>query len=510
MRAGQHWTRWWPLAAAAVLVVLLAATGTIPTWPGLVQLVALPPLDQFTDLRILLLRTDSWPAFLLLLTGVSAVRVALMAWLMGGLEARRLRFAALFYACAFGPVLLAAFADTTAYAVLYSRAFWAAVTLVAVLMLVLGPVPWQSALTLRGAIGRSWRRGLRVEVLLPYCAVILALGALADRVPTLTVPLVLASAAATGCAVRLMDRPPLARPLMALATAVVLFAASGAVFVQTRSYATPDPGPPQAGSLLLMSGINSGSGRGAIHAADVHRLGYDCNQVYYFSYAGPGDGQPQRDATCPIRTGAPYGPADTQRPFEEQVATFVEQTAHLPRPLVVAAHSYAVWVAWEAVATRRAQVDVLVLVGPFPDTPIGYPPKGVDRRGRVFGDLLRWAAPVTDLVNFNFDPDTPAARQLLAPEGISRTILGRPLPEQVRALSITSATDLPLMPGGWRLNVVRNACPARVAHPYLPESAAFDDEVIRFLNHRDAPYCPPWRDGGAVVARAFGVPPGWS
>ncbi|MCZ4587049.1 hypothetical protein O4328_25770 [Rhodococcus opacus] len=500
-------TRWLPLAAVAVLVVVLAASGIIPVWPGLLHLVALPPLDQFADLRLLLVRTASWPQFLILLAVVSAVRVILMAWLLGGLDARRLRFAAVFYAVAFGPVLLATLGDATAYATLYSRAFWPAVALVGLLVLILGSVPWQGGVTLRGAMARAWRRGLRIEVMVPYCAAVLALGALADRAPALTVLLVPASAAATGLTVWAMDRAPLTRPVTAFVAVLVAVTVASVVFVQTRRYDDPEPGSRQAGSLFIMSGINSRSGQGSIHRADVHRLGYECDQVYYFSYAGPGDGQPQRDSTCPIRSGVPYEPADTQRPVEEQVALFAEQTANLQRPLIVAAHSHAAWIAWEAVATGRARVDVLVLVGVFPETPLGFPPPDVDRRGRVFGDLLRWAAPATDIVFFPFDPDTPAARQLLGTAGSAQAILGEPLPGEVRVLSITSAADLPLMPHGWRLDVERNGCPVRAAHSSLPTSAAFDDEVIRFLDHRDSPPCPMWRDWGAVVMQAFGVPP---
>lgn len=159
MREGRWW-RWWPLAAAAALVVLLAVTNAVPTWPGLIHLVALPPLDQFADLRLLLSRAPSWPVFLMLLAAVSAARVALMAWLLGGLDARRLRFAALFYAVAFGPVLLAAFADATAYAVLYSRLFWPAVALVGVLVLTLGPVPWQGTVRLREALALTDRKSV--------------------------------------------------------------------------------------------------------------------------------------------------------------------------------------------------------------------------------------------------------------------------------------------------------------------------------------------------------------
>lgn len=499
--------RWWPLAGAATFVVVLAGTSTIPTWPGLIHLVALPPLDQFADLRLLLSRASSWPAFLVLLAGVTAARVVLMAWLLGGLGTRRLRFAALFYAVALGPMLPAAFFDAAAYAVLYSRLFWPAVALVGVLVLTLGPVPWQGGPGLRGSIVLTWRRGLRAEVMLPYCAAILALGAVADRVPVLTVPLVPVSALATGLTIRAMDRRALRRPGVVLAALVVVLTAASVAFVATRRYDVPEPGPPQPGSLLIVPGIDSASGRGPIHATDVHRLGYRCDQVYYYSYAGPGDGRPQGDAPCPIRTGALYGPADTGRPFDEQVDLFVEQASPLPRPLVVVAHSQAAWVAWEAVASGRVHVDALLLVGAFTSTPTGYPPPHVNDPGRVPGDLLRVAASAAGRVDFHFDPDSPAARELLGTAGAAESVLARPLPPSVRAMSLPSVTDLPLM-ADHRPAVERNDCPARVAHSNLPTSAAFEDATIRFLNGRPPPPCPPWRDRGAVVFRPFGMPSG--
>ena len=504
MRQGQ-WRRWWPLAAGAAFVVLLAATNAIPTWPGLVHLVALPPLDQFTDLRVLMSRAPSWTAFLILFALVAVARVVLMAWLLGGLDARRLRFAALFHAVAFGPVLVAACADATAYAVLYARVFWPALALIAVSVFILGPVPWQGSARLREAGALTWRRGLRIEVMVPYCAVVVTLGAVADRLPVLTMPFVPVSALATGLAIAMMERPPLRRPRSVLAAFVAVLVAMSIAFVTTRGSREPEPGPPQTGSLLILSGINSASGQGRIHAMDVHRLGYRCEQVYYFSYAGPGDGQPQHDATCPIRTGAPYGPDDTQRPFREQVDMFAEQASALPRPLTVAAHSHAVWVVWEAVATGRVAVDTLLLVGPFPSTPTGYPPPHMNEPGRVVGDMLRAAVPATDLFQLHFDPETPAARELLGTAGAAESVLSQPLPVGVRATTLPSVTDLPLA-SDWQFDVGRNGCPARTAHPNLPLSPAFEDAAIRFLNDRPPPPCPPWRDWGAVIARPFGMP----
>ncbi|AOW95055.1 hypothetical protein BFN03_15215 [Rhodococcus sp. WMMA185] len=485
-------------------VVILAATGVIPTWPGLVHLVALPPVDQFADLRILLLHTDSWLQFIVLTAIVSVVRIVVLACLMGGLDRHRLRFAALFYATTLGPVFIATFLDATAFAMLYSRVFWPAVALIGVLVLTLGAVPWQGSTRLRIAIAAAWRRGLRVEVIVPYCLALLMLGALADTAPSLTLPLVPVSAAATGFAIWGMSRAPLTRPVAALAVTVAVLVAGSVVFVQTRTYGEPNPSPHQQGSLFLVAGIDSESGTSGVHRTDVHLLGYDCNQVYYFSYAGSGDGQPQRDATCPLRTGAPYGPADTQRPVEEQVALFAEQTQALPRPLVVIAHSQAAWIAWEAVATGRARVDVLVLAGAFPDALIGYLAKGEGGQGVVFSDLLYAAVPVANLVSFEFDPDAPVSRQLLGTVGIVRAILDRPLPPQVRVLDVSSTADLPLMPNGERLPGAE--CPVRAPHSQLPRSPGFYDAVIRFLNHRDPPPCPPWREMGAVLTRAFGVP----
>ncbi|WP_344260001.1 hypothetical protein, partial [Streptomyces sodiiphilus] len=314
---------------------------------------------------------------------------------------------------------------------------------------------------------------------------------------------------ATAAAATALARPPRARPGRRLAAAATAFAEAATVFVLTRD--APDAGPPaeaRPGSVLLMSGINSASGEGAIFETDTGVLGYSCEQTFYFSYAGPGAGQPRGVAACPIRTGTPYAPEDTQRPFREQVEAFSAQVRELPRPLVVAGHSHAVWVAWQAVAEDLApEVDVLLLIGPFPQTPVGYPPVDHSGEGKVAGDLLRLLVPLADLVDFDFDPDAPAARELLATPDSAASILSLPLPQEVRSFSVTSATDLPLMPGGWRLPVDRNVCPMRVPHPYLPIRPGFYQEVNRFLDDRPPLPCPAWRDWGATLSRPFGTPP---
>src|SRR5690606_41185979 len=41
------------LLAVTAVVTVLAATGVLPRWSGLIHLVALPPLDLIADLRVL-------------------------------------------------------------------------------------------------------------------------------------------------------------------------------------------------------------------------------------------------------------------------------------------------------------------------------------------------------------------------------------------------------------------------------------------------------------------------
>lgn len=358
---------------------------------------------------------------------------------------------------------------------------------------------------LRGRWRLAWASGLRLEVLLPYSGVVVVLGLLAHAAPALTLPLVLVSALVTAVTIRALHRPPVRHPrrlLLVTGAAVVAFAV---VLVGTRIAEDPDPQPQaREGSVLLMSGINSSSGSGAILEEDPAQMGFECEQTYYFSYAGPGDGQPQGEAQCEATTGAPYDADDTLRPVDEQVAALAAQTQDLPRPLVITAHSHAVWIVWEALARGEIEVDVLVAVGPFADSPVGYSPRGEDGQGRVLGDLLRLAAPVADWVDFNFRPDEPGPQELLAQRNVSREILGQDIGD-VAVLSVTSSGDLPLMPGGWRLDADRNACPVRTAHPELPRAGAYVEEVNRFLEGEPARDCPVWRDWGTTAAIPFGA-----
>ncbi|WP_017601241.1 alpha/beta fold hydrolase, partial [Nocardiopsis lucentensis] len=414
--------------------------GVLPVWPGLVHLVALPPLDLFGDLRVLLTTTTGPVSFTLLLALVLAVRVTILALMTGGLTRERLALAAAFYGVLLIPTLFAAEAVYIAGTLLYARLFWAGLVAVAVLSLVFAPLPWRTGPRIRDTLAQAWRDGFRVGVTLPYGFAVVGVGALADLFPGLTLALVPVSATAPAVAVTALARPARPGGPIRLGAVAVAFALLAWAWVATRGTEPPEPdrpARPRAGSVLVMSGIDSRSGAGTAFRTRTDLLGYGCDQTFYFSYAGPGDGQPRGEALCPIRTGAPYVSAHTQRPVDEQLRAFAEQTEDLPRPLVVVGHSQGAWIAWKAVATGAApRVDALILVGPFPESTGGYRPTGEPGPGRPASDLLQVLTPLSRTADFTFDPGSPAGYALLGTTDAPASILSLPLPEHTRSLSV--------------------------------------------------------------------------
>ncbi|GAB3228143.1 hypothetical protein GCM10027447_19970 [Glycomyces halotolerans] len=498
----------WPLGVVAVAVIVAEGAGLLPRWPGLTHLVALPPLDLFADMRLLLAMSVSWPAFIAAAAGLFSMRVVTLAVLLGGPSRERLRFAAAYYGALWLPMLAAALADFVGHALVFARMFWPAVAAVAVLALMTAALPWRGRSRMRAAWPEAWRGGLRVGIVGPYGAALVAIGAAAHLWPALIAPLIALSAATTAMAAALLRRPPRPGGRLRLAAAAAVFVVAATLFVATRGVEQPPPPEARAGSLMVMSGINSSSGNGAVFELDPRRLGYTCDQLYHYSYAGPGDGQPRGRSVCPVRSGAPFNPEDTRRPVIEQAIAFSRQVEDLPRPLVVLSHSHSAWVLWLAVSRGMApEVDAVILIGPFQESVLGYPPAGEEGPGAVAGDLMRWLRPMGRAVGLEYGPDDPASLETLAdPSGPGR-IFSRPLPDEVRALSVSASTDLPLMPSGWRLPVDRNACPVRAPHPYLPDAPATLDEINRFLDGRAPRTCPAWRDWGAVAVQAFGAAP---
>jgi hypothetical protein len=503
-------------------VTLMVAVGVLPRWPGAVHLVALPPLDVAADARVLISRAPSWPVFVVLLGVAVTVRIAVLALLLGGMRSPRWRLASGVYLLATPVVLVAAQLDFVAHAALYSRLFGAALGMLAVTFLVFAAAPWVGASgsdrrsIVRGSDGRAGaavrhaaREGFRITDVAVYALGLLGLGIVAELggpiASVLTIPVAAVWTVATMG--RLLAPAP-RRPLRRFVGACVLGLALFAVVVVTREAPWGIPEVTRDGSVVVMSGINSASGEGAVFELDPARIGYRCEQFTYYSYAGPGPGQPRGEAACPKTSGAPYVPEDTQRPFGEQVMLLEEQAADLEPPLVVLAHSQAAWVAWQAAAEGRLPGPVrLVLIGAFPSSPLTYPPPGETGPGFVGGELFRVLVPLADLVDFDFEVDAPLARELLATPDAAAEVFAQPLPDDVEALAVTATSDLALMPEGWRIDGAVDACPIREAHPYLPVTPAFHRVVDRFLAGERGASCPPWPELYRVSVQALGAPP---
>jgi hypothetical protein len=499
-----------------VLAVLgLLGVGLLPVWPGALHLVALPPLDLVADIGALLSRTSHPAAFVVGAAVSLVVRSAILAALLGRFDRDGLWFALRFYLAVWPGALLAASLLHGAHAVLFYALVWFGLAVTVVMFAASAAVPWVGEPTVRTSWAGALRSWLRLGTLGAYLVVLVLLGLVAALGPDpLVVLLVPVSAAWTWLAARwLLADPGWVVPRRAVGALVPVSLGALVFIVATGPAAPPEPDGAESrdGSLLLMSGIDSSSGSGAILEIDPRWLGFDCGQTYYFSYAGPGDGQPQNDARCPIDHGAPYEPEDTMRSRDELVdfvAAFVEE---MEPPHLVIAHSQAAWVTWEAAAAGRLGDDVtVVLLGAFPESPVGYVPGA---RG-VATDPGRLALlPVAELPRPGggtsaFDPDSPLGREWLADTEAVEEVFSRPLPEGVQAVSVPSMFDLPLKPGGPELPGAVDACPLTTIHPNLPFDPELGRAITAYLDGESLPGCTWWRQVLGPATQGFTVAPG--
>jgi len=129
---------------------------------------------------------------------------------------------------------------------------------------------------------------------------------------------------------RLSSEPVrISRPISVVVAAVATVAI---VFGITRLGDNPKNAAPSTrrGSLLLVAGVDTSTGSGALFRFDPETLGFTCGQTYYYSYRGRGRGGPRGDARCPIRTGARYQKSDTTRPLGQLASALHAQLAGLP------------------------------------------------------------------------------------------------------------------------------------------------------------------------------------
>ncbi|MEX0761952.1 MAG: hypothetical protein WD333_05895 [Dehalococcoidia bacterium] len=504
----------WPLAALTMVVMILAAVGVLPRWPGLIHMVALPPMAEFTDLRILVTRAPSYPIFIIGLVLSVAVRITVLALLLGGLDRARISLAIRFYLVALPLGLLAATFLYAAGATLFYALFWVGLLGVVVFFIALAALPWMRDAGFLPKSLISVKSGLRAGTVVAYLGLLIILGGVADLAgPVGTVLLVPVSAALTFVAANaLVANPGLRVPRRIVATGTLAAFVALAAVLLTGASESPDASPTaetRPDSLLIMSGVDSSSGQGVIFSTNPHLLGFTCEQTYYYSYAGPGDGVPQESGFCPIRTGAPYFPGDTLRPSDELVEFLLQQAAELPEPVVVAGHSQAAWIMWKALAENDPHgISALVLVGTFPANPVGYPPDLDHGPGRVGAEVAYLLSNLPRPGGTTaFDPAAPLAREFLADAGAIERLMSRPLPADVRVLSITSVSDLPLMPDGWRVDEAEDACPMALIHPHIPWAEEYHTAIDRFLDGEPMPRCAAWKTAIGVLTRPFAVPP---
>lgn len=502
--------RWWPLGAVTGAVMLLAAVGVLPEWPGLAHQVALPPFDLLADVRVIMRDATSPLACAAGIVLAIAARACVLALLLGW-SARRVGFAARFYSAAAVPALLAAGLDFAGRAVLYALVLGAGLAVTLVTFFVLAPVPWTGAEQLRRALGCAFRNRLRLGLTLPY---VVALAVLTSLVPVdggaAAVAIVPVSAVLTAIAGTRLAMPARRINARALVAGLGALALVLALVVVLASPSETEPRPPRRmpGSLFLVAGVDTASGNGAMFQLDPRDLGFTCEQVFYFSYAGVGDGARRHAARCAIRTGAPYRKTDTSRPLSELSATFVEQLEALEPPVVVIAHSQGAWIAWSALARERSPaVSDLVLLAPFDETLTAYPPSGRNGAGAVGGATVRALTDLGRQLGFSeFDPDGPLARALQGTAGGAQAVFARPLPSRIRILAVLSRFDLPLVPGDAPRGALET-CPAWVLHGGLPTASSVMPSVASFLAGRTPEECAGWVRALARPAAAFGSPP---
>jgi hypothetical protein len=502
------------LAVLAAAAAALGAAGVLPRWQGLVHVVALPPLDLVHDLGALLVHAPGWPTYLLAAAGAVAVRAAVLALVLGGLDRRRVGLALRFYTAVAPLAFLAAALLYGAKAVLFYGLFWLGLLLSLALVLATGAVPWVAADRLRTGLADAARHGFRAGTIACYLGLLTLLGWAADAGGALAqVGLVPVSAALTYATAQALHRDPGWRAVRRVAGAVPAAGVVALLVVAaTGPSAPPRAEPPsvsRAGSIMLMSGIDSSSGSGAILEIDPAYMGWTCERTLYYSYAGPGDGQPRQDALCPIEHGAPYEPEDTVRSRDELVPFLEAQAGELVPPGVVAGHSQGVWLLWQAASEDRLpMVGTIVLVGAFPENPVSYPAAGERAPGGAGRTLLDAIADLPRPGGTTvFDPDSPLGREWLGhPDAVEQT-LARPLPDGIRALSVASAFDLPLVHGTHRIEGAVDACPVPVVHPDLPYAAELQDAIVAFVEERPLPPCAWWRTQVGALVRHFTVPP---
>jgi hypothetical protein len=503
--------RVWVYGVVAAGVMIAALFKVLPRWPGLAHEVGLPPLDLFADVRVLMARASSLPLFALGVVAAIVVRAAVLAAILG-FTRRRYTFALRFYVAALVPALLAAGLDFAGRSILYAYLIWGGLLIGLVAFVVLGPAPWVGRDTLRRALGTGIRRRFRFGMLAGYLVALAVVGDVWRRPgaasQVIVVPL---SALLTAFAVRRLAAPairPSLRTVAIVAAAVVIVIAFAVPLLRGSSTHATAKAAARRGSLLLMPGVDTSTGHGAMFKLDPGALGFSCAQTFYYSYRGPGTGGPQGDARCPIRTGSPYGRSDTTRPLAQLASALRAELVGLPSPVVVVTHSQGAWIAWSAITGGPdAGASRLVMLAPFEQGLAPYPPPNTNRTGAAGGTAVRVMTELGRRFGISkFDPDAPLARELQGTPRAVERLVAHPLPSTVRGVAVIARGDLPLEPRRWP-NGLPEPCPGWLMHAALPTSLVVMHAVDGFLRGQPVATCPRWVTTIGHATDAFGAPP---
>jgi pimeloyl-ACP methyl ester carboxylesterase len=279
--------------------------------------------------------------------------------------------------------------------------------------------------------------------------------------------------------------------------------------------ATPSSSSPIASdtTLLLVPGVDTSSGQGALYRFQPINIGLGCERVFYYSYLGPGREAPPGEAACPLQLHAPYKKSDTQRPLAQLVDAFVRQVARIRAatdgaPIAVVTHSQGAVIAWAAVASGAAEgVTHLVSVAGFPHSPVGYPPSGSDGEGLVGADVLRLlSAASRGLSEGTFSPDAPLAREILAEADGLEAIFSRPLPPGVTAATVSTSFDVIVAPEGLTISG-RPGWTVDATHVDVLDSSEMYAAVASVLRDQPPPRTSLLGRVLDVIVHAFMPPP---
>jgi hypothetical protein len=486
--------------------------GWLPKWPGLAHEVALPPLDFLADVRLLMARAHSVPVFAIGVVAALVIRAAILAAILG-FTRTRFGFALRFYLAALAPAFLASGLDFSGRAILYAYLIWAGLLVTVVTFGALGAAPWMGSDRLSRALADSGHYAFRLGPITAYLIALTIVGVIGRNPggagPVLIVPI---SGALTAFMVWRLSVPPNRRlsfggfAITAVAAVVIIVAIT--VVIRGNDHPTTNPRT-QRGSLVLVPGVDTSTGNGALFKLDPRTLGFSCRQTYYYSYRGLGSGgKSQGEAWCPIRTGAPYTKADTTRPLQLLTTRLRAQIALLPRPVTIVTHSQGAWIAWSEITEDgdASPVRALVMLAPFNEGLAPYPPTGHSGAGAAGGAAARIVTNLGRWLGINqFDPDAPLARQLQGTSGAVGRLVGRPLPPRVRGLAVLARIDLPLEPRPWP-HQLPEACPGWLTHAALPTSARVATTVVHFLHRDPVDPCPDWILAIGHATEAFGAP----